>query len=94
MCITDYGLVISGPGSRDGRIAVWGSHLATDNRTDTDKCPCSKPLEETEVISVCEEDGFDVIGKKDAVQFDLARNQTHYIPSSAGPGKLSFRDTI
>lgn len=88
MCITDYGLVISGPGSRDGRIAVWGSHLATDDR----KCP--GPVEETEEISVCEEDGFDVICKKDAVQFDLKRNQTHYIPSSARPCKLQFRDTV
>ncbi|XP_078372153.1 DENN domain-containing protein 3-like [Oculina patagonica] len=79
MCITDYGLVISGPGSRDGRIAVWGSHLATDHP----KCP--EPEEETqpEVASICEEDGFQMICKKDTVQFDLERNETRYISKSS-----------
>lgn len=77
MCITDYGLVISGPGSRDGRIAVWGSHLAIDYP----KCP--EPEEETEEASICEEDDFQVICKKDTVQFDLERNETRYISKSA-----------
>ena len=73
MCITDDGLVISGPGSRDGRIAVWGSHLATD-------CPKSpEPEEETED----EEDGFEMVRKKETVQFNLERNQTRYITKSA-----------
>lgn len=77
MCITDYGLVITGPGSRDGRIAVWGSHLATD-------CPKSpEPEEETEDTSICKEDGFEMVCKKDTVQFDLERNQTRYITKSA-----------
>ena len=73
MCITDHGLVISGPGSRDGRIAVWRSHLATD-------CPKSpEPEEETKGVSTCEVDGFEMVSKKETVQFDLGRNQTRYI---------------
>jgi len=77
MCITDYGLVISGPGSRDGRIAVWRSHLSTDYP----KSP--KPEEKTEDASICEEDGFEMVRKKDAVQFNLERNQICYITKSA-----------
>ena len=78
MCITDYGLVISGPGSRDGRIAVWRSHLATDYPT---KCP--EPEEETDDTSICEEDDFQIVCRKDKVQFDLKRNQTRYVSKSA-----------
>ena len=77
MCITDYGLVISGPGSRDGRIAVWKSHLSTDYP----KSP--KPEEETGDSSICEEDGFEMVRKKDAVQFNLERNQICYITKPA-----------
>lgn len=79
MCITDYGFVISGPGSRDGRIAVWRSHLTNDN------CPpCPKPELETEEASICEEEqGFQMVCKKDTVQFDLDRNETHYLSKSA-----------
>ena len=77
MCITDYGLVLSGPGSRDGRIAVWGSHLSKD-------CPKSpEPEGETEDASICEEDGFEMVDKKETVQFNLERNQTRYITKSA-----------
>ena len=31
MCITGYGHVLSGPGSKDGHIAVWNSHLSQEN---------------------------------------------------------------
>ena len=74
MCITDYGLVITGPGSRDGRIAVWESHLAVD---------CLEPRAQKKKSSVCEEDGFQVVCKKDAVQFDLERNQICYISDTS-----------
>ena len=79
MCITDYGFVISGPGSRDGRIAVWGSHLATD----CSKSPEPETEEETLDASVCEVDGFEMVRKRDTVQFDLERNQICYITKSA-----------
>jgi len=74
MCLTDYGLVITGPGSRDGRIAVWKSYLATDRperRTGTET-----KLEDT---GICEEDGFEVVPKKDTVQFDMERNEICFI---------------
>ena len=79
MCITDYGFVISGPGSRDGRIAVWGSHLAMD----FPKSP--KPEEETKAVSGCEVDGFEMVPacKKEIVKFNLERNETRYITKSA-----------
>ncbi|KAJ7365979.1 Rab guanyl-nucleotide exchange factor [Desmophyllum pertusum] len=79
MCITDYGFVISGPGSRDGRIAVWRSHLTEDNCS-----PCPKPELETVEAGICEgEQGFQMVCKKDTVQFDLDRNETHYLSKSA-----------
>lgn len=73
MCITDYGEIISGPGSRDGRIAVWRSHLsqtAMENETNT------------ECTSICgedEEDDFEVIPKRNIVKFNLDRNQICYL---------------
>ncbi|XP_074627330.1 DENN domain-containing protein 3-like isoform X3 [Acropora palmata] len=51
MCITDHGLVITGPGSRDGRIAVWKSHLAE----------CSAPKVVKVDTAPCEVDGFQMI---------------------------------
>ena len=72
MCITDDGLVISGPSSRDGRIAVWKSHLVKD---DSPECP----ERETKDVITCEEGDFEVVCKNDTVQFDLERNETRYI---------------
>ena len=77
MCITDHALVISGPGSRDGRIAVWASHLAMD------WSKSAKPEEETKDVSVCEVDGFEMVCKKETVKFNLERNETRYITKSA-----------
>lgn len=51
MCITDYGLVITGPGSRDGRIAVWKSNLAE----------YSAPKVVKVDTAPCEVDGFQMI---------------------------------
>lgn len=77
VCITDFGLVISGPGSRDGRITVWGSHLAIDWSKST------KPEEETKDVSICEVDGFEMVCKKETVKFNLEHNETRYITKSA-----------
>ena len=73
MCITDYGEIISGPGSRDGRIAVWRSHLsqtAMENETNTE---CTSICEEDE------EDDFEVIPKRNIVKFNLDQNQICYL---------------
>ncbi|XP_015757659.1 PREDICTED: DENN domain-containing protein 3-like [Acropora digitifera] len=51
MCITDHGLVITGPGSRDGRIAVWKSDLAE----------YSAPKVVKVDTAPCEVDGFQMI---------------------------------
>ena len=59
MCITDYGFVITGPGSRDGRIAVWKSYLADFSEQKVDK---KVRFEET---SPCEVDGFEMVGRKE-----------------------------
>ena len=67
MFITDYGFVISGPRYWDGRIAVWGSRLATD---------CSKspePEEETKDASIWEVDGFEMVPARE-IQFNLIWN--------------------
>lgn len=51
MCITDHGLVITGPGSRDGRIAVWKSDLAEYSAPKVVKVDTAS----------CEVDGFQMI---------------------------------
>lgn len=77
MCITDYGHVITGPGSRDGRIAVWKSYLTSDR-------PELKVESETKLDgnSTCEEDGFEVVCSKEKVRFDMARNDIRYIKNT------------
>ena len=67
MCITDYGLIVTGPGSRDGRIAVWKSYLAVEQKVATEIKP--------DDTSICEEEGFEVVCKKEKVQFDMDRNE-------------------
>ena len=78
MCITDYGLIVTGPGSRDGRIAVWKSYLAVDyleQKVATEVKP--------DDTSVCEEDGFEVVSKKEKVQFDMDRNEICFIKGAS-----------
>lgn len=77
MCITDRGLVITGPGSRDGRIAVWKSHLAEysaqkvgEGITSRDTVPC-------------EVDGFEMVRGNQILQFDLKHNQVGFIQHSS-----------
>ncbi|XP_068694496.1 DENN domain-containing protein 3-like [Montipora foliosa] len=73
MCITDYGFVITGPGSRDGRIAVWKSYLADIPEPKMSKGVC---LEET---PACEVDGFEMVNRKDMVQFDMDQKHGSFI---------------
>lgn len=78
MCITDYGLIVTGPGSRDGRIAVWKSYLAVDyleQKVATEIKP--------DDTSICEEDGFEVVCKKEKVQFDMDRNEICFIKGAS-----------
>ena len=77
MCITDYGHVITGPGSRDGRIAVWKSYLTSDR-------PELKVESETrlDATSTSEEDGFEMVCSTVKVQFDMARDDICYIKNT------------
>ena len=78
MCITDYGLIVTGPGSRDGRIAVWKSYLAVDYLGQ--KVATEVKQDDT---SICEEDGFEVVWKKEKVQFDMDRNEICFIKGAS-----------
>lgn len=62
MCLTDEGLVISGPGSRDGRIAVWKSHLSEERPAIQRP---RRPKQIRREVTVCdEEDGFELVCRK------------------------------
>lgn len=67
MCLTDEGLVISGPGSRDGRIAVWKSHLS-EERPAIQRFSHERPRRPKQIrreVTVCdEEDGFELVCRK------------------------------
>ena len=55
MCLTDYGQVISGPGSRDGRLAVWSSDLLQ----------LVPGTEQKPKVHTAEDSGFEVVPKQD-----------------------------
>lgn len=67
MCLTDEGLVISGPGSRDGRIAVWKSHLS-EERPSIQRFSHERPRRPKQIrreVTVCDnEDGFELVCRK------------------------------
>ncbi|RMX49961.1 hypothetical protein pdam_00013948 [Pocillopora damicornis] len=67
MCLTDEGLVISGPGSRDGRIAVWKSHLS-EERPAIQRFSHERPRRPKQIrreVTVCDnEDGFELVCRK------------------------------
>ena len=65
--------MLTGPGSRDGQIAVWKSHLASGERDVKVEVDAAANKRKTSV------DGFQIVAKKDVVQFALDQNEIHYI---------------
>ncbi|XP_022784928.1 DENN domain-containing protein 3-like [Stylophora pistillata] len=84
MCLTDEGFVVSGPGSRDGRIAVWKSHLFEEcsNVQHSSHERSKFPQQIMEEISTCgEEGGFALVCKKKTVKVDVDCNKIRDKPS-------------
>lgn len=66
MCLTDYGQVISGPGSRDGRLAVWSSDLLQ----------LVPGTEQKPKVHTAEDSGFEVVPKQCVAKFNLGQDDT------------------
>ena len=66
MCLTDYGQVISGPGSRDGRLAVWSSDLLQ----------LVPGTEQKPKVHTAEDSGFEVVPKQYVVKFNPGQDDT------------------
>ena len=69
MCLTDYGQVISGPGSRDGRLAVWRSDL-------WQLVPGTEPSIQRKKVHTDEDNDFELVPKQCIVKFNLVQDDT------------------